>query len=255
MPITTYKLQSMNHLMTTKNKTNSRLLTGAILASFMLAGSLQAQISFTVRDIRPGELTAQGPSIVFSDTTFTSVVSTATVPTATYTITGLDFTSVGGSANETVAFDIDYTFGGTGGTGVQINSFGNISVTGGESQRVDNEETITLTVGINPGLTTFTGDLSFGFIDFFVGDVSGGTDEIYDITTENGTQTITSPTNNTGAFTASSFVTLDPVAGDDQNGNLSVQRFDIQVTAIPEASAALLGGFVLLGLLIRRRSR
>lgn len=222
------------------------------LALIMHAGSLQAAIIIaTVSDDRPGEIST------LATTTAGSVNTPAAVPTATYIVSGLDLTSYGGGSGESIAFDVAYTFGGSGGTAVQINGYGNISVTGGDNNQVDDLETITATVGFNEGSSTFTGDfsdLSIGFTSFTTGGVSSpGTDEFWDITTESGTQSFQSPTPITTTFAASSYVTLDPVAGNTRNGTFNVQGFDVQISIPEPASFALvaLGGLVFL----RRRHR
>lgn len=241
--------------MITTNKIHF-LSTGVLLASIMLAGSLQAEVTFTVSDKVPNGDNGSGTRTL--STSLGSVSADPALPTMTYTVTNLDFTSVGGTASETVAFDITFSHGGTGGTGVQFSSWGNISVTGGDDNVVDNAETVTATVGINTGSTTYAGDLLIGFTSFSTGDVSVDADEFWNVITRNGTELLQSPGNTTVTFAASPFVTLDPVSGNRRNGTFSAEGFDVQITAtstIPEPSAALLGGFVLMGLLIRRRSR
>lgn len=240
-----------------KNKYFSLLLPGVIFTPILLASSLQAQVIFTVTDTRPGETSA-----TVATTTDGSVSSTAAVPTATYIVSGLDLAAFGGGVGESIAFDVVYTQ--TGGSGVQVNGFGNISVTGGNNAQVDGNtttgpESITATVGFNPGSSTFSGNfsiLSIGFTSFTTGGIADpGTDEFWDITTESGTQSFQSPGKSLSTFTESSFVTLDPVAGDNFNGTFNVQGFTIQVTVVPEPSTALPAASLgLLALFSRRRS-
>lgn len=210
-----------------------------------------ATLSFEVSDTRPGELANTTPS-----STSGTVVSDAAVPTMTYTVTGVDLTSVGGTASETIIFDIDYSQ--TNGTGVQVNGFGNISVTGGgDNNQVDGDETLTATVSLN-STTYAAGDIDLGFVTFVTGGVSGTADEQWNIITENGTTLYQSPGNNTANFASSSFVTLDPVAGDNFNGTFNAQGYTINLTAtqapIPEpASLALLGASAMLMFTRRRK--
>lgn len=215
-------------------------------APLVFAASLEAAVTFTVSDTRPGESAVTTPS-----STLGSVSSTAAVPTATYTITGLDLTSVGGTNNETIVFDVLYTHGGTGGTGVQINGFGNIAVTGGDNNQVDNEETLTATLSLN-GATTFTGGLSLGFTSFQTGGVSA--EETWNVITASGTQFFPAGSGTNATFDPSSFVTLDPVSGNTNNGTFNAQAFTVSITAVPEPSASLLGGLGLMLLLRRRRA-
>jgi len=223
----------------------SLLVLTAIVAT---ATSAPAAVILNVSDTRPGE-TAN----TVATTTLGSVSSTANVPTATYTITGLDLTSVGGGASEQIVFDIDYTQ--TNGSGVQVNGFGNISVTGGSSDNmVDGDETITATLSLNS--TTFTGDISLGFVSFATGGVSNFSDESWDIIHENGTVSFVETTDKVATFAPSSFVTLDPVAGPGSDGGtFNVQGFDVEISTaiIPEpASLSLLA---LGSLLIASRRR
>jgi len=217
----------------------------AALGVACAATAANAAVIFEVSDLRPGETTAN-----VATTTLGAVTSNASVPTMTYTVTGVDLTSVGGSASEQVVIDVDFTQ--TGGTGVQFNGFGNISVTGGgNNNQVDGVETLTATVSLSS--TTYTaGDITLGFISFTTGGVSGDTDEQWNITTASGTTLFNSPGSNVTTFAASSFVTLDPVAGNSNDGDFNAQGYIIELTAtqdiIPEpASLALLsaGGFLI----------
>jgi len=227
----------------------------ATSSALLLAGSLQAAVVTVVTDSRPGETAVTTPSA-----TVGSVSYTPAVPTTTYTVSSLDLSSYGGGVGESIAFDVTYTHGGTGGTGVQVNGFGNISVTGGDNNQVDNLETLTATVSFNTGSSTFSGDfadLSIGFTSFSTGGVdTGGNTESWQLLTDGGTSGPFEATvdSTTTTFPASSFVTLDPVSGVTNNGTFNLQGFDIEISAIPEpSSAALLGGLGLLALLRRRR--
>ncbi|MEM9110868.1 MAG: PEP-CTERM sorting domain-containing protein [Planctomycetota bacterium] len=207
--------------------------------SLLLAGASNAEVIFTVSDQRPDNA-ARALS-----TTEGSVSAPAVLPTMTYTITGLDLTSVGGTASETIIYDVLFTQ--TGGLGVAFNGFGNISVIGGLQAQVDNNETLTATVSLSS--STFTGDIELGIVFMAAG--GNDTADEWDVIHEGGTESLagTGPGVNIATFDPSSFVTLDPQAGDGVN----FQRFDVQVTAVPEpGSLALLG---LGGLLITRRRR
>ncbi|MEM1353580.1 MAG: PEP-CTERM sorting domain-containing protein [Planctomycetota bacterium] len=165
----------------------------------------------------------------------------------TYTITGLDLTSVGGTASETIVYDVLFTQ--TGGTAVDFNGFGNIAVTGGggADAQVDTTETLTATLSLNS--TTFTGDIDLGIVFMAAG--GNGANDQWDVIHDGGTESLagTGPGVNIATFAPSSFVTLDPTAGDGVN----FQRFDVQVTAVPEPGSFALVG--LGGLLVCARRR
>lgn len=235
--------------MTMKPMKMTQAIVVCAAAVLVLASAANAAVIVTVSDTTPNGDNGTGTRAL--STTLGTVSAPPAIPTTTYTVTGLDLTSVGGGASETIAFDITYSQ--TGGTGVQFNGFGNIAVTGGDNNQVDNLETITATVSLN-GATTFTGGVSLGFIEFTTGGTSNpGTDEFWDIITASGTQSFQSPGNITSTFSPSSFVTLDPVAGDNRNGTFNVQGFVVEITAVPEpASLALLG---LGGMLVVSRRR
>lgn len=233
-----------------KTKPYQTIFASTVITTLIAAGSLQAATIATISDNRPG----RNFSPYEATTTAGSVTSTAAVPTSVYTVTGLDLSSYGGGASESLVFNILYTQ--SGGTAVQINTFGNISVTGGPSDnQVDGLEIITATVSFNEGSSTFTGDfadLSVGFVSFTTGAV--GINEAFNITTDSGTQLYTSPTSGSSpgsvltTFDLSSLVTLDPVTGD-----FNVTGFDVQITAVPEPSSTALLGLGGLALILRRR--
>ncbi|MEO0474518.1 MAG: PEP-CTERM sorting domain-containing protein, partial [Planctomycetota bacterium] len=175
-------------------------------------------------------------------TTNGSVSAPPTLPTLTYTITGLDLTSVGGTASETIVYDVVFTQ--TGGTGIQFSGFGNIAVTGGNNAQVDNTETLTATLSLNS--TTFTGDIDLGIVQMAAG--GNQASDSWNVIHEGGTESLTGSPNGV-TFDPSSFVTLDPQSGNGVN----LQRLEVQVTAAPEpGSLALLG---LGGLFVAARRR
>jgi hypothetical protein len=198
------------------------------------AAPADAAVIVTVSDTRPGELASTTPT-----TTLGSVASNAGMPTATYTLTALDLTSVGGGASETIVFDITYTQ--TGGSAPQVNGFGNISVTGGDDNQVDLGETLTATVSLNS--TTFAGVIALGLIELSVGGVNAG--ETWDVIHDGGTISEAPGAGGTvkTSFPASSFVTLDVTDGPYFSDAVNIAGFQVLVTAdVPEpASMALLG--------------
>lgn len=235
-----------------------KLLAGAALAAGLCASPVAAEVIFTVSDQTPAgdNGAAGGPgtrtlsSSLGDVSTGTLTPSAAIVAPITYTITGLDLTSVGGGASETIAFNITYSQ--SGGTGVQFNSFGNVSVTGGDDTQISVGETLTATLSLNAA-TTFTGSVSLGFIELIPGGLTatGGTPvETFDVIHAGGTfeGTSTSTPSRTAIFDPSPYVTLEPTFG-----AMNLQKLSVQIQAVPEpGSLALLG---LGGLLIARRRR
>ena len=221
-----------------------QLAIASATASLLIAGPSSAEVIFTVLDsVTNGEAPGTTGSRTLT-TTEGAVSAPATLPTMTYTITGLDLTGVGGTASETIVFDLAFTETGPVGTAVAFNSFGNIAVAGGGGfdNQVDNTETLTANVSLNNS-TTFTGDIELGII--FLG-IGGGQGDTWDVIHDGGTE---EGINTAASFAPSSFVTLAPQTGNGVN----FQRVDVQVTATPEpGSLALLG---LGGLLFARRRR
>ncbi|MEM9110866.1 MAG: PEP-CTERM sorting domain-containing protein [Planctomycetota bacterium] len=244
-------------------------LTALATASLFVTGTTAADIVFTVTDIVPGGGPANANSMNFSpgdtgsgpanlSSTLGSVSAPAPVGLTTgltYTVTGLDLTSVGGTASETIVFDLNFSqtggVTGDGTTDIQVNGFGNIAVigSGANDNWVDGDETLTSTVVLDAGSTTFGGTVEVGIIMLSAGNFgSSQPAERYDAIHDGGTELGVPVTNNPVSFDPSSFVTLDPTVG-----GMNLERIDFQITAVPEpGSLALLG---LGGLLIARRRR
>lgn len=222
-------------------RVHAYLLASTIFVSFLFGGSLQAEVTFTVSDDVPN-----GPTRVLS-TNLGSVSAPAGLATMTYIVSNLDFTSVGGSASETVAYDITYSQ--TGGSAVQFNSFGNISVRGGaDNNQVEPGETLTATLSLNNALTTFnTSLISLAFTEARIGGYDPF-DESFDLTTSNGTTTVPIGGANVVPINPpSSFLTLATIDNPAKsNDAMNLSGFDVEVTvSIPETSAL---GHVGLGL-------
>jgi hypothetical protein len=200
-----------------------------------------------VGDSRPGELDATTPT-----TTLGIVASTASVPTTTYTVTGLDLTSVGGGLSETIVFDVDYTQ--TGGSAAQVNGFGNISVTGGDNNQIDLGETLTAMVSLNS--TTFGGVVTLGLVEVGAGGVNDG--EMWNVIHDGGTiaESFGGGTTFT-SFPLSSFVTLETTNGTYITDQINFAAFGVEITAenaVPEP-ASLAGGLLGVALIAGRRRR
>lgn len=219
------------------------LLTAGALLAGLTANPADAEVIFTVSDTTPNGATTPATSLG-------SVNNPAAIPVSTYTVTGLDLTSVGGGASETIAFNITYSQ--TGGSAVQFNGFGNVSVTGGaDNNQIDPGEALTATVSLNGGLTTFGGTINLGLTQVQIG--GRDSDEQFTITHQGGIIDAPEELNNLYAFASSSFVTLATVDTDKLNDAGNMQSFTVTISAVPEPSSLAL--LCLGGLLIARRRR
>jgi hypothetical protein len=225
-----------------KNLSKSgKLSVHAALASLGIAAPLQAAVLIEVNDTIPNgsrQLT----------TNYGLIMAPPIVPIMTYTLYNLDLESVGGTASDSIEFTV--TLSQTGGTAVQFNTFGNISVTGGDNNHIDPAESLTATASISS--TTFSGGLSNLFIAFTgmkIGGYSSG--DVVDMIHSTGSITknySSSTTSDVVAPTPTSYFTMDVTAG-----KANLQGYSIQITAVPEPSTTLLCGLGVLGLLRRRR--
>ncbi|MCH7226876.1 PEP-CTERM sorting domain-containing protein [Haloferula sp. A504] len=227
---------------------STELLT---LAAILFSGSLHAAVTFTVTESVPDGANGSGTRAL--STTLGDISAPANLLTTTYTISNLDLTSVGGTLTDTIAFDITYSQ--TGGTGVQFNGFGNVSVRGdsGDDNQIDVGETLTAAVSLNAGLTTFGGVIGLGLVNADVGGL--GPSEEWNVIHDGGTIGRTGIAERLTSFASSSFVTIQPVQSNTGNDAMNLQGFDVVINAaVPEPSSlALVSGFVGLSLLRRRR--
>lgn len=212
------------------------------------AASAPAAVIFTVTDTRPGETANTIPTSSLG--TVASTAPGTVIPTTTYTITGLDLTSVGGGTSETIAFDVDYSQ--TGGSAAQVNGFGNISVTGGDNNQIDLGETLTAMVSLNS--TTFGGVVTLGLVEVGAGGVNDG--EMWNVIHDGGTiaESFGGGTTFT-SFPLSSFVTLETTNGTYFTDQINFAAFGVEITAenaVPEP-ASLAGGLLGLALIASRR--
>lgn len=165
-----------------------------------------------------------------------------TLPVTTFTVTNLDLTSVGGTANETFTYTVAYSQ--TGGTGIQFSGFGNVAVTGNsDNNNVNGSETLTATVTLTS--TSFPQLSLVGFTQARAGGVLG---------TETGTFT-----HGGGSVGVSNGNTIQTVSGTTftlsagSGSAINLEGFTVQFTAVPEPASATLLGLGAFALLRRRR--
>jgi hypothetical protein len=225
------------------------LRLGLLTAS--LAGSLQAAVTFTVSDVGPAVNTSTPPA------SSRGSVSTGTIPEApgpiTYTLSGLDFTTIGGSSNEQITFTVSFSAVG-GSVAYNTGGNGNLFVSpGATANQIDPGESLTATLNLTQ--TTFAGGLSkisAGFTSTTIG--GAGTGESWNIVYDGGTQAGSTALGITRTLpTPSTFWTIQDVASTAANPGVNLQGYTVTLSAVPESSAALLGGLGLLAFLRRRR--
>lgn len=230
------------------NLKKTKFLAWHIAMCVVLLGNLQASVIIDVVERTPNGSPGTGTGNRTLTTNYGSILAPALVPTMTYTLSGLDLQSIGGTNSENIVFTV--TFSQAGGTSVQFNSFGNVSVLGTNDNHVDPLESLQAAVAITS--TSFVGGLSNLFVAFTSIQIGGyGSNDVVDIHHDADTTTksyaSSTDSNVTLPASTSSFI-LDTTAG-----AANLQGYSIQITATPEPSAALLGALGALGLLRRKR--
>ena len=214
---------------------------GLAVASLALAGSTQAAVIFTVSDKR---IDNAARTLTTSEG---NITAPADIGGMVYTISNLDLTSVGGTATETIVFNVDFSSVGTSGTGVQFNTFGNVSITGTQDDQIDPGEALRMDLTLNTGLTTFnTSNISLAFTQIEVGGFNSGESELWTLGHDDGPETALDVKSVTGL--SSSFLSIGDVFGD-----VNLSRYQIEITAVPEPSSTALIGLGGFALILRRR--
>lgn len=174
---------------------------------------------------------------------------TSTTATQTYTLTNLDFTSIGGTASETINFSVDLsgTSGGSAST-VGYKTWGDAFV-GGSNTEVG--EVLTATLGTIT--SSFTGGtVAFaGFTNAFIEALITG--EEASVGHAGGMLTVLGTADNEAnqAIPLSPWVSMAPTVG-----SMNIGGYDLRLTAVPEpASASLLLGIACVSGVLFRRSR
>jgi len=218
-----------------------------VIALCMTVATTNAAVIFSVTDNVP--MDPPGTPNNRSTTTTLGTVGTLTqvLPNLSYTINGLNLTSVGGGTNISITFQMAFTQ--TGGTGVTNTAFGNVSV---GTNLIAGSEVLTLT----PTITSETSPLDMSNFTIAINQVSLGDYGNGDFTsivhaggTINKQRTVT--TDGVATFANSSFARIDDVSSSD---GTTLQSFRVEITVVPEPSTALLGGLGMLCLLRRRRA-
>jgi hypothetical protein len=203
---------------------------------------LPAAITITFSNFTPNGTVSggSGDGVGFLNSTLGVPVSDNGIPVTTYTVSNVDLTSVGGTASESFTFTVSYSQ--TGGTGVQFNGFGNVSVTGGDNNQVEGSETLTASIALT---STSFADLSLtGFTVVRGGGVAGA---------DAGTFTHAGGTANISAGTSEATVTGTAVTLAVSNGAINFEGFRANFVAVPEPASASLLALGAAALLRRRR--
>ena len=214
-----------------------------LLVALASATFLPAAVTITVSNFTPNGISSGGGGSgtgAFSSTLGDEATDNG-IPVTTYTITNVDLTSVGGTATESFSFTVSYTQ--TGGTGVQFNGFGNVSVTGGDSNQVGTNETLTATIAMT---SSSFADLSLtGFTIVRGGGVAGA---------DAGTFTHAGGSENISAGSSEASVTGTSVTLAVSTGAINFEGFRAEFVAVPEPASLSLIGLGTLVLLRRRRA-
>lgn len=232
-----------------------KIKTITSLLALVSVTSLSASIAVTVEN-NVFDGTASGGSGTGTGTLTTDLGSISSViglPVTTYTVSDLDFTSLGGTATESFTFTMSFAATSDGSTpaSTQFSPFGNIGVIDGSKDNfVDGTETLTATISLTS--TTFAGLSLDGFVKARAGGASGGrTGKLdwatgsFDVSTGNTVANI-DPLDSIAEFTLTA-----------PTSQLNLEGFTAQFSAaaIPEPSSLPL--FAALGLagvvLLRRR--
>jgi hypothetical protein len=224
------------------------------LFAMVSAATLPAAVTITVSNFSPNGSASGGSgsgtgafTLAINGGTATNISTIAYpaatnrgLPVTTYTISDIDLTSVGGTATESFTFTVAYSQ--TGGTAVQFNGFGNVSVTGGDNNQVDTSETLTATIALTG--SSFAEFSLIGFTEARGGGVAGA---------DQGTFSHAGGTANISASTPGVAVTGTTVTLGVSTGAINFEGFRANFVAVPEPGSLSLLGLGSLALLRRRR--
>jgi hypothetical protein len=222
-----------------------------LLLSLAYTAALPAAVTITVANDVPngtvsgGSGTGGGRLISSSGT----IVSNNGLPVTTYTVTGVNLTSVGGTASESFTFTVGYTATTNGtnpGTVNFTNTFGNVAV--GGDNFVSGTETLTATITLT---SSSFADLSLtGFT----------TTRIGNLTTPGESGTLTHGGGTTPFANSNPIVIIYPISGNfvtyqvDGTTTVNFEGFTAEFVAVPEPASASLVALAAFAMLRRRRS-
>jgi hypothetical protein len=228
----------------------------AILFSAASVAALPAVTITVANNVTNGTASGgSGSGAGLITTTSGTISSNRNLPVTTYTVTGVDLTSVGGTNSE--SFTLGYTATSDGSTAATptFSGFGNVGVAG--DGLVSNAETLTATIALTS--TTFSNLSLTGFTYVRVGAMSNG--EFGTFTWAGGSHNVgfgNTIANSTHGFVGktSAILTVGPTSSPAAPGTstLNFEGFGAEFVAVPEpgtASLAVLGAAALL----RRRRR
>lgn len=229
--------------------------TAVFLLTVATVVTVPGAVTITVSNFAPngtasgGSGSGSGAFTLAIDGGAATSINTITYPTATdrgrpvttYTISDIDLTSLGGTETESFTFTVSYSQ--TGGTAVQFNGFGNVSVTGGDNNQVDTTETLTATVALTG--SSFAEFSLSGFTQVRGGGVAGADEGTF--THAGGTESISA--GNSEAMVTGTSVTLAV-----STGAINFEGFRAEFVAVPEPASVSLLGLGALALLRRRRA-
>jgi hypothetical protein len=205
------------------------------------AASLPAAVTITVaNNVTNGTASGgsgTGPGLI--STSSGAISSNRLLPVTTYTVTGVNLTSVGGTASESFTFTVGYTASGGSPT---FSGFGNVGV--GGNGLVNDAETITATINLTS--STFAELSLTGFTYARAGAMGAGESGTFSWTggsfnVSTGNTVANSVTGNSFSFAVSGTSTLN------------LEGFGAQFVAVPESTSTSLLALGATALLRRRR--
>lgn len=224
-----------------------------LLLSMAAVAALPAAVTITVANNVTNGTASGGPGSGSGllTTSLGSITSNRGLPVTTYTLTGVDLTSIGGSNSESFTFTVGYTATTNGTTAATptFSGFGNVGVDVGGL--VNGAETLTATINLTS--STFAGLSLGGFTYARAGAFSSG---------ETGAFTWTGGSFNVGfgntianSVTGNSFtLTAGPASLPATSSAINLEGFGAQFVAVPEPASLTLLALGSLPLLRRRRS-
>jgi PEP-CTERM motif len=185
------------------------------------------------------------PGTITASTSGVAPNNVVTLPVTTYSVSGIDLTSLGGTASESFTFTVTYTATTDGVTSASpaFTAFGNAG--SGADGVVSGTETLTATVAL--ASTSFSQLSLSGFILARAGGLSGA--ETGTFTWTGGSEGVLVGDTITTAVTGNSFTLTAGAAT-----SLNLEGFQAQFVAVPEPASASLLALGAVALLRRRRT-